>query len=116
MAIGAREGGDAGHRARPAPEGSPAVHSAREVSFPELVAHLSRSTPLSPTECQRVVEEVLAYFSERTEDFVRRRHRELRAQRHSNEEIFACLAEELERHRVLPPPLSRRQLRRLVYG
>ena len=46
----------------------------------ELLDHLTRSTPLSRGEALRVVQDVLAYFDESTEDYVRRRHRELQAQ------------------------------------
>ena len=46
----------------------------------ELVDHLMRSTPLSRGEALRVIQDVLAYFDETTDEYVRRRHRELQAQ------------------------------------
>jgi hypothetical protein len=82
----------------------------------ELIAHLVRTTPLSPGEATRVVADVLGYFGEPVEVFVRRRHAELQAGGLQNERIFAQLADELGRRRVAAPALSARQLRRLVYG
>jgi len=82
----------------------------------DLVAHLTRTTPLAPGEAARVVAEVLAYFSEPAEEYVRRRHGELQARCLTNEKIFARVAAELAARRVAAPQLSARQLRRVVYG
>ncbi len=82
----------------------------------DLVAHLVRSTPLSTSEATRVVAEVLSYFAEPVDGFVRRRHRELQARGMHNDRIFAALAAELATRRVAPAPLSARQLRRIIYG
>lgn len=86
------------------------------MSYEDLVAHLTRSSALSPGEAARVVADVLAYFSESTEAFVRRRHGELQARGLTNEQIFQRISAELTRRRVAPPELSLRQLRRIVYG
>ncbi|MEU5091552.1 hypothetical protein [Streptomyces sp. NPDC021356] len=82
----------------------------------ELVDHLTRSTPLNRGEALRVIQDVLAWFDETTEEFVRRRHRELQAQGLVNAEIFERIAAELKYRAVAPPELSLRQLRRIVYG
>lgn len=82
----------------------------------ELVDHLTRSTPLNRGEALRVIQDVLAYFDETTEEFVRRRHREMQAQGLVNAEIFERIAAELKYRAVAPPELSLRQLRRIVYG
>lgn len=63
-----------------------------------------------------MVLDVLAYFDETAEEFVRRRHRELRSGGLTNEMIFERIADELPRRAVAPPALSLRQLRRIVYG
>jgi hypothetical protein len=84
--------------------------------YDDLVAHLVRSTPLSPGEAARVVAEVLGYFGEPVQDFVRRRHGELKRRGLRNEQIFELLTEELAVRRVRPPQLSPRQLRRMIYG
>lgn len=82
----------------------------------ELVAHLVRTTPLSDSEARRVVAEVLGYFDEPVELFVRRRHRELRGRGLRNEQIYPVIGAELGGRRVVPPELSSRQLRRIIYG
>ncbi|GAP50054.1 hypothetical protein SAZU_4917 [Streptomyces azureus] len=82
----------------------------------ELVDHLTRSTPLSRGEALRVIQDVLAYFDETTEEYVRRRHRELQAQGLVNAAIFERIEADLKYRAVAPPELSLRQLRRIVYG
>jgi hypothetical protein len=82
----------------------------------ELVSHLTRTTPLSEAAAARVVEEVVAYFSEPAEDFIRRRHRELQAARLANADAFRRIADELARRPVAAPQFSERQIRRVVYG
>jgi polyhydroxyalkanoate synthesis regulator phasin len=82
----------------------------------ELVDHLTRSTPLNRGEALRVVQDVLAYFDETTQDYVRRRHRELQAQGLQNTEIFERIEADLRYRAVAPPELTLRQLRRMVYG
>ncbi|MGV9250884.1 hypothetical protein [Streptomyces sp. NPDC003697] len=82
----------------------------------ELVGHLTRSTPLQRGEALRVIQDVLAYFDETTEQFVRRRHRELQALGLVNATIFERIEADLKYRAVAPPELSLRQLRRIVYG
>jgi hypothetical protein len=86
------------------------------VSFDDLIDHLTRTTRLSRGEAERVVAEVLAYFSESADDFVLRRHGELQAEDQRNDAIFERLAEEVRERRFAAPPLSPRQMRRLIYG
>ncbi|MFD7294582.1 hypothetical protein ACFV9W_14940 [Streptomyces sp. NPDC059897] len=82
----------------------------------DLIDHLTRSTALSRGEALRVIQDVLAYFDESTEDYVRRRHRELQGQGLVNAEIFERILADLRYRAVSPPELSLRQLRRIVYG
>ena len=82
----------------------------------DLVAHLVRSTPLTPNEAARVVAEVVAYYGEAVPDYVRRRHAELKHRGLTNDRIFDEITTELAARRFAAPPLSVRQLRRLVYG
>jgi uncharacterized protein YoaH (UPF0181 family) len=82
----------------------------------ELIDHLTRTSPLSAGEAARVVAEVLGYFAEPAEVFVRRRHRELKTSGLTNDQAFAVIAAELPLRRVAPPQYTPRQLRRLVYG
>ncbi|MEV0252880.1 hypothetical protein AB0H82_01185 [Streptomyces sp. NPDC050732] len=82
----------------------------------DLVDHLTRSTPLQRGEALRVIQDVLAYFDETTEEFVRRRHRELQGQGLLNAAIFEQISADLAYRAVAPPELTLRQLRRIVYG
>lgn len=84
--------------------------------YGELVAHLTRTSPLSAGEAARVVADVLEYFAEPAEVFVRRRHAELKARGLTNDQIFRRVAAELPLRRFAAPELSLRQLRRIVYG
>jgi hypothetical protein len=82
----------------------------------DLMDHLIHTSPLSPAEAARVVADVLGYFSEPPDAFVRRRHRELKARGLTNEVAFAQIAAEMPQRRYAPPEYSLRQLRRIVYG
>ncbi|APY88235.1 hypothetical protein DCW30_05525 [Streptomyces alfalfae] len=82
----------------------------------DLVDHLTRSTPLQRGEALRVIQDVLAYFDETTEEFVRRRHRELQGQGLLNAAIFEQISADLGYRAVAPPELTLRQLRRIIYG
>lgn len=84
--------------------------------FQELVAYLTRTSRLSPTEAARVVNEVLSFLGETPEAFVRRRHHALQAEGHSNSAIFARLADELAQWRFRAGSLTERQIRRIIYG
>ncbi|MBS44438.1 MAG: hypothetical protein CMH83_15000 [Nocardioides sp.] len=81
-----------------------------------LVRHLVQSTGLTASEATRVVEDVVAFLAEPVDDYVRRRHAELKTYGARNDEIFRRLAEELRGRVVAAPELSERQLRRIVYG
>jgi polyhydroxyalkanoate synthesis regulator phasin len=80
-----------------------------------LVDHLVAGTGLTPAEARRVVEDVLDYYAEPVEEFVRRRHAELKTYGAKNADIFVLIAAELRDRVVAAPVLSERQLRRIVY-
>ena len=82
----------------------------------DLVDHLVRTTHLPAGVALRVVDDVVAFFSEPVETVVRRRHRELQATGLANPEIFEHIAAELSMRPVAAPALSSRQIRRIVYG
>jgi hypothetical protein len=82
----------------------------------ELVGHLVATTGLSTSEAVRVVEDVVAYLAEPVEDYVRRRHAELKTYGAKNTEIFERIGTELAGRVVAAPQLTERQLRRIVYG
>jgi hypothetical protein len=82
----------------------------------ELISRVSASTGLSGGEAARVVADVVGWYREPVETYVRRRHAYLQMYGKRNPEIFTMIAAELDDRLVAPPPLSERQLRRIVYG
>jgi len=82
----------------------------------ELVDHLAQTTRLSRHEAERIVAEVLEYFSESAEQFVIRRHAELQAEEVRNADIFSRIARELSKRRFAAHALTERQIRRMIYG
>jgi hypothetical protein len=87
-----------------------------ETPFEDLLDHLVRSSTLERREAQQIVGEVLAYFDETVEAFVKRRHGELQKRGLANPEIFTEISGELRWWRVAAPTLSQRQIRRIIYG
>ncbi len=87
-----------------------------DTDISDLIEHLSKLTALSEAQSQQVVVEVLAYFNEDIETYVRRRHHELQQQGFSNARIFTTIQDELP-DRVFPAEkISERKIRRLIYG
>jgi hypothetical protein len=82
----------------------------------DLVRHIAASTGLPEPIATRVVADVTAYFAETVEDFVCRRHEELKRKQRKNDEIWPQIAAELKARRFVAPELSGRQLRRIVYS
>jgi len=82
----------------------------------DLVRHVVASTGLAPDTAARLVADVIAYFGETAEQYVRRRHAELRRRHLGNAGIWPVIAAELAERRVAAPQLSERQLRRIIYG
>ena len=82
-----------------------------------LIDHLCHSNDLSKREARKIVDEVIAYFSESTESYVRRRHLELKQDTGlPNPLIFERIATELTQLVFAPPRLTQRQIRRIIYG
>jgi hypothetical protein len=82
----------------------------------DLARHVAASTGLPEATASRVVADVAAYFGETVEEFVRRRHQELRRRQLKNDQIWPEIGAELTARRFAAPDLSERQLRRIVYG
>ena len=84
---------------------------------PEFIAYLSRTCGLSAETCQRLVLDVLAQYAETLDDYVRRRHAELkRIDGLKNAQIYARILSEVREQRFTAPALSERQIRRIIYG
>ena len=97
--------------------GNPGQPEALADPFPrDLARYLAASTGLPQPTAVRVVADMATYFSETVEEFVRRRHTELRQRQRRNHEIWPLIAAELGQRRFAAPGLSERQLRRIVYG
>jgi hypothetical protein len=88
----------------------------RQTDLDDLLDQLERTTQLPRNVLGRVVAEVVEHHREPVEHLVRRRHRELQAAGLSNSLIWTTLTNELATRVVASPPLSERQLRRIVYG
>jgi hypothetical protein len=82
----------------------------------DLARYLAESTGLPQPTTVRVIKDVNAYYAETVEEYVRRRHGELRRKSRKNDEIWPRIAAELGHRRFGAPELSQRQLRRIVYG
>jgi hypothetical protein len=82
----------------------------------ELARYLAASTGLPQPTTARVIADVNAYYDETVEEYVRRRHTELRRKSRKNDEIWPEIAAEIAHRRFSAPELSDRQLRRIVYG
>ncbi|HEX4256235.1 MAG TPA: hypothetical protein VH089_14160 [Streptosporangiaceae bacterium] len=74
------------------------------------------TTGLSPATATRVIADVVAYFDETVEEYVRRRHHELRLRQVKNAQIWAAIAGEIGTRKFGAPAMTERQLRRIVYG
>lgn len=82
----------------------------------DLVDRIATTTGLSHPEARRVIDDVLSWYAEPVEVVVRRRHGELQRHGVRNVQAFPRIAAELSDRLVAPPPLSLRQLRRMIYG
>ena len=82
-----------------------------------LIDHLCNASALTPSEARKTVDEVIAYFAETPEDYVRRRHLEIKQELGlSNPQIFQRIQAELAQLVFAAPVLTQRQIRRIIYG
>ena len=87
-----------------------------DTDISDLIEHLSRLTALSEVQSRQVVAEVLDYFNEDIESYVRRRHHELQQQGLSNAKIFTSIQDELPNRLFPAEKISERRIRRMIYG
>jgi hypothetical protein len=83
---------------------------------PELTEHLVGLTATEAAVVERLLREILEYFDEDPETFVRRRHGQLKARGWRNDRIWPQIALEMDGRPFRSRALSQRQLRRIVYG
>ena len=82
-----------------------------------LINHLCHGSGLTSPEAHKIVDEVIAFFSETPEDYVRRRHLEIKQELGlSNAQIFQRIETELTQLVFAAPTLTQRQIRRIIYG
>ena len=82
-----------------------------------LIDHLCNTSSLQEDEAQKLVAEVIAYFSETAEAWVLRRHGELKHDEGlSNAQIYTCIENELPDSVFVSRTLSQRQIRLIIYG
>ena len=82
-----------------------------------LINHLCHSNDLSASQARRIIDEVIAYFGESPEQFVRRRHLEIKQELGlPNKLIFERIETELTQLVFAAPTLTKRQIRRIIYG
>ena len=82
----------------------------------ELVQRVALSTGLTDAAAARVIDDVLAWYAEPVEVFVRRRHAEQQLVGLRNADIYPAIVSELRDRVVAAPALSVRQLRRMIYS
>ncbi len=81
-----------------------------------LIERLVRVRGLSPSSAKQIAEEVAGFYSETLDEFVIRRHLELRAEGKRNAEIYPRIREEIRQWRFRSLLPSERRIRRIVYG
>ena len=83
---------------------------------PAFIQHLLRVVDVSERDLQKLVLELVDHWSETTEEFVLRRHRELQREGVPNRVVYGQIADELIGRPVRVDPLTVRQVRRIIYG
>ena len=78
--------------------------------------YLADKYDLEPEKLALLLEDLWAFTEETAQEFVRRRHGELQREGLRNELIYRRLGAEAAAGRFRCPPLSLRQVRRIVYG
>ena len=82
----------------------------------EFREHLLRICDVTERDLDKLVDEVIVHWSECTEEYVRRRHRELQRSGLANRDIYKQIGIELTRRPFASSGLTERQIRRLIYG
>ena len=82
-----------------------------------LINHLCQNGDLTPSQARKTVNEVISYFSESAENYVRRRHLEIKQEFGlANPQIYQRIETELAQLVFAAPLLTQRQIRRIIYG
>ncbi len=87
-----------------------------ETVDPSLVRRLHTVYGLDAAVAERIIEDVLLFYADTQEEWIRSRHIRLQGQGLANEAIFSRIAQEVGQRRFAAKPLSLRQIRRVIYG
>ena len=82
----------------------------------ELIEHLCRHGAPDAHAAARLLSEMLAFYDETPDDFIRRRHREMQLAGFANAAIYRTLQHELPTRRFAAGARTERQIRRAIYG
>lgn len=81
-----------------------------------LKKHLLDNYSIGEHELDMLVDDISEYWNCSLQEFVVQRHGELQRSGLSNTEIYRRIEQELPQRRFTAPPLSIRQIRRIIYG
>jgi len=81
-----------------------------------LKDHLRRAYALDSSLSEQLWQDLLVFFQDDPQEYIRSRHLELQDQGFRNEEIYRQLAKDVQHHLFRGPKLSQRQIRRAIYG
>lgn len=82
----------------------------------ELIDHLCSAGAIDRRTAERLVAEVLAFYDETVDAFIRRRHHDMQLAGYANAAIYRALIAEIPSRRFAAEPRSERQIRRAIYG
>ncbi len=86
------------------------------VELDELATRIAVSSGLPAAVARRIVEDVIAQYTETVSEYVARRHKELTRSGWKNPDIYRRLVEEVAVRPFAQPPYTERQIRRMIYG
>ena len=88
-----------------------------KIDLQPLIEHLCQHSALDPNQAGKLVDEVIAFLNESPEEYIRRRHTEIKRDTGlTNPQIFARIESEVTNRVFSAPALSQRQIRRIIYG
>lgn len=79
-------------------------------------AYLLETYDLDPGLLDRLLADIWAFTQDGPELWIQKRHAQLQHNGKRNDEIFAIIEGELADGRFAAPVMSRRQIRRIIYG
>jgi len=82
----------------------------------DIVRRVADSLGVTDSEARRVVGDVVDYYREPLDMYVKRRHEECQRKGMPNAQTYALIAAETAERIVSAPVLTERQVRRIIYG